>query len=96
MQSRKSFLVKSAADFDSFLAEFNAVLTGAVPNASARKVIEAGLEPVIRLTRFNLTLPLPPATYYLVDEDDRLAWEEDNEYGGRVIVFETNKSWAKP
>ena len=96
MQNRKSFTVKTSADFDAFLAELNSALVKAVPNADQRKVINAGFESLIRLTRFYLGLQLPPTAYYLVDEDDRLAWEETDPYGGKVIVFEMNKSWAKP
>jgi hypothetical protein len=95
MQNRKSFTVKSSADFDAFLTELDSALVKAVPDVNARKIISTGLESLIRLTRFYLALQLPPTTYYLVDEDDRLAWEETDQIAGKVIVFEMNKSWAQ-
>jgi hypothetical protein len=92
MAIRKPFKVQTASDFDAFLSEFLPALAAAVPNAAAQQVVKIPLDSIVRLTR--ATLPYrSPITYYLVDDDERVAWEEVDEYGSESLIIQMPKKW---
>jgi hypothetical protein len=92
MATRKAFKVQTAGDFDVFLSEFLPALARAVPSAAAQQVVQIPLDSIIRLTR--ATLPYrSPITYYLVDDDERVAWEEVDEYSNESLIIQMPKKW---
>jgi hypothetical protein len=92
MATRKAFRVQTADDFDVFLSEFLPALAKAVPNAAAQKVVRIPLDSIIRMTRATLPYRLP-ITYYLVDDDERVAWEEVDEYSTEFLIIQMPKKW---
>jgi hypothetical protein len=92
METRKAFSVQTASDFDAFLSEFLPALAKAVPNTAAQQVVRIPLDSIIRLTRASLPYR-SPITYYLVDDDERVAWEEVDEYGEESLIIQMPKKW---
>lgn len=90
--TRKPFKVQTANDFDAFLSEFLPALANAVPSGPAQQLVKIPLDSIIRMTR--ATLPYrSPITYYLVDDDERVAWEEVDEYGDEALIIQMPKKW---
>jgi hypothetical protein len=87
--TRKAFTVQTVRDFDVFVSEFLAALGKALPNAAAPQVVQI---PLTTIPLKRATLPYrSPTTYYLVDDDERVAWEEVDEYGDESLVIQMPK-----
>ncbi len=90
MATRKAFRVQTAGDFDAFLAEFLPALAKAAPNTAVQQVVNIPLDYILRLT--GAALPYSSAiTYYLVDDDERVAWEEVDEYSIESLIIQMPK-----
>lgn len=84
MEKRQSFTVTTESDFEGFLAVAQPAFINA--NPQAWQLMKVGFDEIVRLTRAALPYGRP-ATFYLIDMDDHIIWEEDHHDGVGVILI---------
>jgi hypothetical protein len=84
----KVYRIASVEDFEVFLADFMKVV---LQHPGAR-ILKPQLDPMAGLTRLTMSLGTGPKVVYLVEADDRIRWEETDEYGHRSIAVQIPKA----
>jgi len=89
MSSRRTFAIRTEAEFDAFLEELIPLMIQV--NPAAWPVTKIALDSIVRLQRLTLSLAKRPSTMYIIDEPDRLAWEEDSDFFGNCLIIQIPK-----
>jgi hypothetical protein len=83
----KIYRVTSIEDFEVFLAEFTFALT----QICGPDLAKAALGQMGGMTRATISLGTGPQVIYFIDADDRIRWEEIDEYGHRSLAVQVPK-----
>lgn len=84
----KIYRINSIEDFEAFLAEF----TFALKEIPGWEVSMVALGRMADMTRATITLGAGPQVIYFIDADDRIRWEEIDEYGCRSLAVQVPKA----
>lgn len=79
--------IASAEDFEVFFADFMNVVSQD-PGAS---ILKPEVDRMAALTRLTMSVGTGPKSIYLVEGDDRIRWEEIDEYGHRSLAVQIPK-----